>query len=230
MYLAEYTGRGVRVAVVDSGVHATHPHVDGVAEGVAIREDGTHDPDYVDRVGHGTAVAAAIREKAPDAELIAIKIFHESLAADVRTLVAGILEACDRRARVINLSLGTGEPRHREALAGAVRHAVDCGALIVAAAEDRGTCWLPGSLQDVVPVRLDWTIPREQYVVTDENAGPALCASGYPREIPGVPKERNLKGISFAVANATGFVARACEAVPHAGLTAVLDLLRTASR
>lgn len=34
-------------------------------------------------------------------------------------------------------------------------------------------------------------------------------ASGYPRPIPGVPPERNLKGISFAVANVTGVLARA---------------------
>jgi hypothetical protein len=42
-------------------------------------------------------------------------------------------------------------------------------------------------------------------------AGPAvlrLRASGYPRPIPGVPPERNLRGVSFAVANATGVIAR----------------------
>ena len=33
-----------------------------------------------------------------------------------------------------------------------------------------------------------------------------LRASGYPRPIPGVPPERNLKGLSFAVANATGLL------------------------
>ena len=42
-------------------------------------------------------------------------------------------------------------------------------------------------------------------------------ASGYPRSLPGVPRERNLHGISFAVANMTGFVARACEASQAAG-------------
>jgi hypothetical protein len=35
-----------------------------------------------------------------------------------------------------------------------------------------------------------------------------LRAAGYPRPIPGVPPERNLKGVSFAVANATGAIAR----------------------
>ena len=50
-------------------------------------------------------------------------------------------------------------------------------------------------------------------------------ASGYPRDIPNVPRERNLKGISFAVANASGFVARAMEAVPGAGLPEILEAL-----
>ena len=230
MYLAEYTGRGVRVAVVDSGIHSAHPHVNGVAEGVAIREDGTRDEDFVDRIGHGTAVAAAIREKAPDVELVAIKIFRETLAANIGTLVAGIVEACERRARVVNLSLGTADARHGDALTEAVGLAVDRGMLVIAAAEDRGVRWLPGSLTGVVPVHLDWEIPREAYAMVEGESGLALRASGYPREIPGVPRERNLKGVSFAVANATGFVARACEALPHAGLTDVLELLRTASR
>ena len=38
-----------------------------------------------------------------------------------------------------------------------------------------------------------------------------FAASGFPRSLPGVPPKRNLHGISFAVANMTGFVARACE-------------------
>ena len=39
-----------------------------------------------------------------------------------------------------------------------------------------------------------------------------LVTSPYPRDIPGVPRERNISGVSFAVANATGFVARALQA------------------
>ena len=41
MFLREYTGRGVRVAVVDSGVHAAHPDVGAVEEGITVREDGS---------------------------------------------------------------------------------------------------------------------------------------------------------------------------------------------
>jgi len=95
MYLAEYTGKGVRIAVIDSGVHAEHPHVRGVAGGMAIREDGSILDEYVDRLGHGTAVTAAIREKAPDAEIFAIKVFWRALATDITTLVRAIDEAAE---------------------------------------------------------------------------------------------------------------------------------------
>ena len=46
----------VRIAVIDSGVHARHPHVNGVAGGVSIFPDGREEADFTDRLGHGTAV------------------------------------------------------------------------------------------------------------------------------------------------------------------------------
>ena len=52
-------------------------------------------------------------------------------------------------------------------------------------------------------------------------------ASPYPRPIPGVPVERNLHGISFAVANATGLIARVLRDEPDVrSTTAVIDLVR----
>jgi subtilisin family serine protease len=228
MYLSEFTGRGVRIAVIDSGVHASHPHVGGVEQGVAIRDDGSLDDDFVDRLGHGTAVAAAIREKAPDALIIAIKVFWNALATDISSLVRGIDEASARGASIINLSLGTSNDAHRLALEGAVGRAASRGALIVAAVEDGGVRWLPGALETVVGVRLDWTCPRETYRILDENGRKVMAASGYPRDIPNVPRERNLKGISFAVANASGFAARAIEASSSDGRN-VLSVLERAA-
>lgn len=212
MYLEQYSGRKIRIAVIDSGVHATHPHVGGVSGGFSIRADGSMSDDYVDRLGHGTAVTAAIREKAPDAEIFVIKVFWDSLTTDVATLVRAIDHAAAHGAMVINLSLGTATPRHRDDLAAAVARAGARAALVVAAVEDNGVRWLPGSLDDVVGVRLDWSCPREAYRVARENGRAVIVASGYPRDIPDVPRERNVKGISFAVANACGFVARALEA------------------
>jgi subtilisin family serine protease len=220
MFLNEYTGRGVRIAVVDSGVHASHPHVGGVEQGIGIRDDGSLDEDFVDRLGHGTAVTAAIREKSPDAAIIAVKVFWRSLSTDIESLVRGIDEGCARGASVINLSLGTANPAHRSLLQEAVQRISAHGAVIVAAIEN-GTDWLPGSLEGVIPVMLDWSCPRHEYRLVTHNGRPAMVASGYPREIPNVAPERNLKGISFAVANVSGFVARAHEAAKSAGVRTI---------
>src|SRR5689334_19845809 len=73
-------GQGVRVAVVDSGVNHSHPHIAGVAGGIAIGLDPEAETSsYVDVLGHGTAVMAAIQEKAPGAQYFAVKLFHDSL-------------------------------------------------------------------------------------------------------------------------------------------------------
>jgi subtilisin family serine protease len=228
MFLNEYTGRGVRVAIIDSGVHAAHPHVQGVEQGVAILSDGSRDEDFVDRLGHGTAVAAAIREKAPGAALVAIKVFWRALSTNVSALVAGIDEATDRGAAIINLSLGTSNPTNRPVLEAAIKRATDRGACVVAAGADADISWLPGLIPGVIPVALDWDCPRDEYRV--RSAGGRLCvaASGYPRDIPLVPRERNYKGISFAVANASGFLARACEAAPGSSVAELLTLLASA--
>jgi len=227
MYLAEYTGKGVQIAVIDSGVHAAHPHVRSVAGGLAIREDGSVIDDYVDRLGHGTAVTAAIREKAPDADIFAIKIFWRTLATDITTLVRAIDEAAARGAAVINLSLGTAEMQHRDRLAAAVARAHARSAIIVAANDDGGVRWLPGSLEGVVAVRADWACDRAAYTVAFVEDRPVLATSPYPRDIPGVSRERNVNGVSFAVANASAFVARALEASAGAGRSTIAKIFST---
>lgn len=211
-FFADRTGKGVRIAVVDSGVHAAHPHVGTIAGGIAISEAGAEHHDYVDRLGHGTAITAAIREKAPGAEIYAVKVFERSLTTRVERLIQAMDWAGKNDMHLLNLSLGTTKPEYAAALQDAVDRARAAGVTIVAAREDGELRWLPGSLRGVLPVILDWQCPREEYRVTRSSEGAALfCASGYPRPIPGVSPDRNLKGISFAVANMTGFAARALE-------------------
>ena len=228
-YLENYTGKNVRVAIIDSGVHAAHPHVGGVECGFAIADDGTVTDDCIDRLGHGTAVAAAVREKAPHARLIAVKIFRDRLATNIDTLCAAIRLAAERGAQVINLSLGTNQPQHRGRLDTAVAAAVGRGAILVAANDDAGARWFPGSLDGVIAVRADWTIDRHRYAIESVEGRELILASPYPRDIPGVPREKNVHGVSFAVANASGFAARALEAHPAARLEHVYALLREAA-
>jgi subtilisin family serine protease len=208
--------RPIRVAVIDSGVHADHPHIGGVSGGIGIDGDGRVDPDYVDRLGHGTAVAAVIREKAPAAELFCIKVFDRELAATGKALVAAIEKAIEHHAAIINLSLGTQNRDYEAALVSVIDEAVKAGVIVIAAGAQDGVRWLPGALPAVWPVMLDWSIAREECRVTlRAGAAPVCFASGYPRPIPGVPPERNLKGLSFAVANVTGLVASSFSVAPQ---------------
>ena len=217
--LANATGAGVSIAVIDSGVNPEHPHVGEIASGVALTPDGDVHDNWVDRLGHGTAVTAAIQEKAPDAEIHIIKVFDDALATSVPTLVEAIDWATERGIRLVNLSLGTPNAHRAEQLAPVIAHAVDRCTIVVSALQNEGTTWYPGALDGVVGVTLEVDCPRDsvavrpdprgglapaETVIVDESGGTAraersvLVASGYPRPIPGVPVERNLNGISFA--------------------------------
>lgn len=200
--------RPVRVAVVDSGVNPSHPHIGRVAGGLTV-VPGAADGDPVDRIGHGTAVTAAIQERAPGADVFIVKVFDRTLSASIDTLIAGIDAAWRQGADLVNLSLGTANQAHAAALRAAADRAAAGGALIVSAGLHDNVRYLPGTLDGVVAVELDWTCPRLAVEVGPDAAGRPVCrASGYPRPAPGIPPERNLKGLSFAVANVTGVLAR----------------------
>ena len=207
--------RPVSVAVIDSGVNVPHPHLPSVSGGVAFDLRGQESADYLDRLGHGTAAAAAIHEKAPEAEIFAVKVFDRELATTVSTLVRAIDWASERGTRLINLSLGTPNAFRAPELAPAVERAVARGSILVSAYEHDGQTWFPGSMPGVVGVVIDVQQPREHVVAAGLGSRIALRASPYPRPIPGVPPERNLQGISFAVANATGVLARVLVGHPN---------------
>ena len=212
------------VAVVDSGVNVPHPHLPAVAGGTAFDVEGRQHDDYTDRLGHGTAVASAIHAKAPDADIYAVKVFDDRLATSVPVLVRALDWASEQGARLVNLSLGTPNDARLHELTPAVARAVERGTIIVSARRYGDDVWYPGSMDGVVGVVLDWDHPRASVSVVDN----ALGASGYPRPIAGVPPERNLNGISFAVANATGVLASLLVERPDVcTASAALEALRT---
>ncbi|NJP95786.1 type VII secretion-associated serine protease mycosin [Nonomuraea sp. FMUSA5-5] len=131
-------GEGVTVAVVDSGVDATHPQLAGA---VARQVDLTG-TDLRDCVGHGTAVAGIIAGRdltsrgvpvlgvAPAAEIVSIKQ-TEGTSGDVTRLAEGIRRAADLGADVINVSV---QAHDAPVLKAAVTYAQGKDAVIVAAA------------------------------------------------------------------------------------------------
>lgn len=112
-------GSDVKVAVVDSGVDATHPRVGRVDGGVILEYDastpsmireieGPHD----DLFGHGTACAAIIREIAPECEIHSVRVLGERLTGKGFVFAAGVRWAVEHGMHVVNLSLSTGARGH----------------------------------------------------------------------------------------------------------------------
>jgi subtilisin family serine protease len=214
---ADRTGRGIAVAVVDSGIVAGHPHVGAVERGKYFGKQETNRLPIIDRIGHGTAVAAAIREKAPAVDLIAVRVFDLELATSADVLARAIVWSAERGARLANLSLGTPDPAREAVLREAVDYAASLGTIIVSAYEIAGGPGYPGSLPGVIGVRMGAGLARDELDVEIDDDGALRCrASALPRPIPGVPPDRNVWGLSFAVANVTGFLARFLEARPEA--------------
>lgn len=217
--VARMTGAGVRVAVIDSGVAPGHPHVGEVAPGIALV--GEEPLDVRDRLGHGTAVFAAIREVAPHAELVPVRVLDRDRATSARVLAEAIDWAVEAGVQLVNLSFGTTNESHAARFALALDAARAAGVIVIAPHSHEGVRWYPGAMHGAVGVVADPSVPRFAVAPVAAAApggdeapalGGALAASPYPRPIAGLPVERNLSGVSFAVANATGVIARAVEA------------------
>ncbi len=193
----------VRIGVLDSGVCRTHPHVGKIVDGITITADGT-ETEYEDHLGHGTAVAAVIHHMNPEADLVAVKIFDRKLATSLPVVIRAIDWCLEHDIQVINLSLGTLNPEHRSAFEGAVARTKAAGVVIVSALEMGGAAALPGSLAGVIGV-----MEADDYQVSHRYGKLVYTAPPFPRDIPGIPRERNLRGVSFAVARVSARVAGA---------------------
>lgn len=228
MPFSRATGQGLKIAVIDSGVNARHPHIVAAPQGGAAfcpQEEDQPNSSWEDELGHGTAVTAAIQEKAPGAAYYALKVFGTSLRTTSMRLIQALEWALDHDMHIVNLSLGTPNFDFQPDLERLVRRAVESGVLLVSARLAGALPVLPGVLPGVIGVELDWELPRQRYRIGQIGEVPCYWASGYPRSLPGMSPARNLNGISFAVANMTGFVARACEGLAHRSVDGVREVL-----
>lgn len=100
----------MKIGIIDSGIDSKHKRLTSCAiSGVSIRLNGTSTHisyDFQDALGHGTACAAIIHRLVPAAELVAVKIFHDQLLSDEKTLCAAIRWSMDNGIHLINMSLG----------------------------------------------------------------------------------------------------------------------------
>ena len=106
------TGKGIRVAVIDSGVETSHPRLSSleVSDCIAFEEKaGTVqiiEEDGIDGFGHGTAVADIIHQVAPEAEIGSFRVIDARSFSKTHLICAGVKEAIRRGYQVLNCSFG----------------------------------------------------------------------------------------------------------------------------
>ncbi|HET6292429.1 MAG TPA: S8 family serine peptidase [Kribbella sp.] len=156
------TGKGVKVAVLDTGIDPTHPDVAGrIAESVNFSEAA----DTVDHYGHGTHVASITagngaasggkyKGVAPEATLLNGKVLDDYGSGSFSGIIAGMEWAAAQGADVVNMSLGGQDPSDgTDDVSQALnRLSRDTGTLFVVAA---GNCFFPAPATVTSPAAAD---------------------------------------------------------------------------
>ncbi|MEU6200885.1 S8 family serine peptidase [Streptomyces sp. NPDC047061] len=178
---AGYDGKGVTVAVLDSGADASHPDL---KEAVVGAEDfggsGTTD----DTDGHGTHVASIIAGSgarsdgkyigvAPGARLLIGKIFDGPFATD-SAIIAGMEWAVREKAKIVNMSLGGTDSPGTDPVERAVNDlSKSSGTLFAVAASNEGpdayTVGSPGSAEAALTVA---AVDRDDRLADFSSRGP----------------------------------------------------------
>jgi len=224
------TGRGVRIAEIDTGVEVDHPDLAGQIEVVKNLVDERKDVAEV----HGTAVAGIIAARAdnnvgiagvaPESRLLALRACWQASVRDSGamcssfTLAKALQSALDERADVINLSVGG--PRDA-LLARLLDVATARGIAVVAAVDPRERSGgFPASHRGVLAIADD-----------DGHDRAANVFRAPARDIPTTMVGRTwafASGTSFAAAHVSGLVALLREVAPWARPAQVRDFLSAA--
>lgn len=224
------TGKGIRIAVIDSGWDRTCPDprvlpgvglVDPADDLAMLRTDDDHD-----RVGHGTACINQILRIAPDARVHPVRVFGGDLETSPGTLQAGILWAIEQGVQVINLSLGTTLEGTLHPLYAACERARRQGIVVVAAGHNSRSWSYPAIFENVIGVSAErFESPYEYRYLPDEAM--ECQAWGVEQPVVWLRGEQVVKhGTSFAAPNIAGIVALFLERYPGATLEQVRELLR----
>ncbi|WP_329033967.1 S8 family serine peptidase [Streptomyces sp. NBC_00178] len=160
---AGYDGKGVKIAVLDTGIDTGHPDVG--AKVTQVR-DFTGSPDALDHYGHGTHVASIVagsgvqsqgkyRGVAPGAELISGKVLDDKGSGAESEIIVGMEWAVEQGATVVNMSLSGDDTPGVDPLEEAVNRLSDDALFVIAAGNagpDASSVGSPGSADDALTV------------------------------------------------------------------------------
>lgn len=217
-------GRGIKVAVIDSGIELSHPMLRGLrllddiafssgAKNVIHRSGGRG----IDVHGHGTAVAWLVREAAPEAQLGSFRVFDANLSSRFQLIEAAAMLAIERGYNILNCSFGTiAKIESMERFKSWVDHAYRRGAHVVCPCNNfffREPEW-PGSFPSVITVNMAATTEGDLFFRSDPaGAGTRghlveFAARGVDLEVPWKNGVARQTGSSLAAARVTGMLAR----------------------
>lgn len=220
------------MAVVDSGVDASHPAVGAVDRAAALQWDpeteealtteGPHD----DLFGHGTACAGIIRLAAPGATLWSVRVLGSRLTGKGVVFAAGIRWAITQGARVINLSLSTGRDDYFGLFHEIADEAAFAGVILVCATNNIPAPTYPGQFSSVISVAAH---DGQDPFCLDANPAPPtdFGAPGIDVRVPWLSGSSIVStGNSFAAPHVAGLVARLLSKHPHLTPYEVKTVLR----
>ncbi|MEV0504486.1 S8 family serine peptidase [Streptomyces spectabilis] len=234
MWQAGYTGKGIKVAVLDTGVDQTHPDLKGVE---VLEKNFTGAPDAKDRMGHGTHVASTLagsgaksggkrKGVAPGARILDGKVISEEVGAGYDSdIIAGMQWAVDSGAKIVNMSLGSLDTPGTDPMEEAVAR-LSGKALFVASAgnegPEAGTLTTPGSAPEALTVG---SVDKRDRIAETSSRGPN--ADGVAKPDLTAPGENITAAASTdGPAAADGYVAMSgtSMAAPHVAGSAALLL------
>ncbi|MEA1894766.1 MAG: S8 family serine peptidase [Euryarchaeota archaeon] len=219
-------GSGVKVAILDSGIDYNHPDLYGNYVGGIDFVNGDDDP--MDDYGHGThcaGIVAAMDNEigvigvAPEASLYGVKVLNNRGNGQTSDIIAGIEWSVNNDMQVLSMSLGGWQ--YSSALHEACDAASNSGVLLVAAAGNRGSNWMPSGNVDIVdyPARYESVIAVAATDSMDER--PYWSSTGASVELaaPGVDINSTYWDDTYTTKLGTSM------ACPHVGGTAALILV-----
>jgi len=220
----ESTGKGVQVAVIDSGIDPHHPELKGkVIRSCVVNKD----PDgqiackeiapeeSTDDFGHGTAVAGIISALAPDAELVNVRVLNEYNSCGGDVLIAGIRWALEQNIKLINMSLATLKEKFFPELFQLCEKAYVQNSILVVSRRNLGGMGCPAMFSSVISVERGEI--EERYGLNYKTANLIECDAFGTRVRALAPGGGYVEqtGTSFATPHVTGFVALMLEKWPE---------------